>query len=172
MSRKSLPVMSLALILVLVLASAGVAYGMWAETLTISGTVTTGTVNAELSIFDVWDVETKPIGTCAAALSDTNNTLTVTVGTGYPLYECYVKFDVHNVGSIPIHIHQPVLVNPSSAFMTVSYQDCYAPDYQLHTGDTTYCTLKIVILQAAGQGATYTFGGTILAHQYNEEPVP
>ncbi|MBI5945931.1 MAG: hypothetical protein HY864_16340 [Chloroflexi bacterium] len=170
MSRKSLPVMSLALILVLVLASAGVAYGMWAETLTINGTVATGNVDAELSIFQVWDVETKPIGTCAAVLSPDLNALTVTVGNGYPLYECYVKFDVHNVGSIPIHIHQPVLVNPSSTFMTVSYQDCYIQDYQLHTGDLTYCTLKIVILQAAGQSANYTFSGTILAHQYNEEP--
>jgi len=49
MSRKSLPVVSLALILVLVLAGSGVAYGLWSEKLEISGTVYTGEVDVAFS---------------------------------------------------------------------------------------------------------------------------
>ena len=46
MSRKSLPVVGLSLTLIVVLAMAGVAYGLWSQNLFINGTVYTGTVDA------------------------------------------------------------------------------------------------------------------------------
>jgi hypothetical protein len=174
MSRKrTLPVTFIAILLVIALATMGVAYGLWSKTLYIKGTVNTGNVDAELSIESVWDVESKDVGTCEAALGSTyqtNDTLNITVGNGYPSYYCYVKFDVHSTGSIPIHIHQPVLDVPSQ--LTVALQDCYAQDTQLHFSEKAFCTLSIHVEQEAAQNSSYGFSGTVFVHQFNEEPSP
>lgn len=53
MSRKSLPVVGLTLVLIVVLATAGVAYGLWSQTLIINGTVYTGTVDATIQAVEV-----------------------------------------------------------------------------------------------------------------------
>lgn len=49
MSRKGLPVFTLSIILILVLALSGVAYGLWSENLVIDGTVQTGEVDVGFS---------------------------------------------------------------------------------------------------------------------------
>ena len=46
---KSLPVGTLFIVLVIMLALLGVGYALWSETLTISGTVSTGEVDVEFS---------------------------------------------------------------------------------------------------------------------------
>jgi hypothetical protein len=170
MSRKSLGL--IALVLIIALASLGIAQGLWSETLNINGTVQTGTVNVELSMSG-WTEDNEPANkdtaTCTGALSDNNNTLTITISNAYPNYICYVKnMDVHNVGTIPVHVHQPVFTAPAE--LTVELENCYAQDVQLHTNDAAYCNWKITVLQSAAQGSSYTFTGTIFAHQYNEEP--
>jgi hypothetical protein len=158
------------LVVVLALAAMGVAYGMWSETLNISGTVNTGTVNAEFSVGTISDneIEGKDTAWCTSSLSNDGNTFYVTMNNGYPLYECYVTFDVHNVGSIPIHIHQPTFTGVPGE-LVVNFVDCYDQDTQLHTSQAAYCTLKVKVLQSASQGSTYNFSGTVFAHQYNEE---
>ena len=47
LTKKSLPVGTLFIILVIALALMGVGYALWSETLTISGTVNTGEVDVE-----------------------------------------------------------------------------------------------------------------------------
>lgn len=169
MSRKSFGM--IALVLIIALASLGIAQGLWSETLNINGSVQTGTVDVQLSMSG-WTVDNELTGkdtaTCEWALSPDNNTLTITIKNAYPLYACYVKnMDVHNVGTIPVHVHRPVFIAPDE--LTVSFDDCYLDDTQLHTGQAAYCNWKIEVKQIAAQGATYTFSGTIFAHQYNEE---
>jgi hypothetical protein len=169
--RKSLPIGVMVLLLIVALASLGVAYGNWNKTLYIDGTVETGWVDAEMSIYSVWDVEDKDVGTCEAWLGMTNqanDTLFVTVENAYPSYECYVTFDVHNTGTIPLLVHSPVDGSPPE--VTVQLQNCYAHESQIHYSEMVYCTLYIHPEQAAEQNATYTFGGTVLVHQWNEEP--
>jgi hypothetical protein len=136
MSRKSLPVVGLALTLIVVLATAGVAYGLWSQTLFINGTVYTGSVDATIQAFEVdqmadfndfcpsggysigkdcdqdgslnddMEAEGKDIAECVAAQIDPY-TLEVTVKNGYPSFSCFVKYGVTNIGSVPIHIYRP-----------------------------------------------------------------
>jgi len=171
LGKKSLPMTAVVVILLVALATMGVAYGLWAKTLYINGTVNTGNVDAEFSGPVFWDEEAKDVGTCEAWLSATNqanDTLNILITNGYPSYWCFVAFDVHNTGSIPIHVHQPELAAPPE--VTVLVDGCYAQDTQLHYSEQAWCQLKIHVEQGAAQGASYTFGGTIFVHQYNEEP--
>ena len=171
MARKSIPVALIAVILVIALALMGVAYGLWSETLTIHGTVRTGKVDAALSLKGTFDNESpeKDTGTCEALLRADFNLLAIRVGGAYPSYECNVVFDVHNAGTIPIHVHEPLIEVPKEA---IEYKlvECYKPDVQLHTGEEAWCTLWIHVLQEAKQGGEYNFTVEIFAHQYNEEP--
>lgn len=136
MSRKSLPVVSLALVLIVVLATAGVAYGLWSQTLIINGTVYTGSVDAAIqalevdqmadfndicplggysidkdcdadgSLNDDMEAELKDIAECTAVQLDPY-TLEVTIKNGYPSFSCFVKYIVINTGTVPIHIYHP-----------------------------------------------------------------
>ena len=47
--KKALPIGTIFMILVIALAFLGVGYALWSETLTISGTVSTGEVDVEFS---------------------------------------------------------------------------------------------------------------------------
>ncbi|MEW6650835.1 MAG: hypothetical protein AB1453_11685, partial [Chloroflexota bacterium] len=121
--NKRLPFGVFAILLVVLLAGVGVAYGLWSESLTIDGTVHTGEVDVGLSkpiAFEWVEVNGKhqlepkgkdPYAECAAVAtstdpSDGNETITVTVTGAYPSYHCAVKFDVTNLGSVPVRISQ------------------------------------------------------------------
>jgi len=159
------------MVLVVALASLGIAFGLWSKTLYINGTVSTGSLHAELSVDAVTEYETKDVGNCSATLGQTiqpNDTLNIEITDAYPSYECDVRFDVHNTGSIPIHVNQPSLSNANPGAVDVSLVDCYAENVQLHTSEMAYCTINIHVLQAAGMDADYTFSATVLVHQFNE----
>jgi hypothetical protein len=189
--RKGLPVGALVMVLVLALATLGVGYGLWSKTLYIEGTVTTGNVDAELSVEAVVEdedtevpsqqdgedpddtLEGKDVGECSADLLETNqakDTLSITITNGYPSFDCWVTFDVHSTGSVPIHIYRPVMTTvPPASAISWELMNCYADETQLHSGEKAFCTIWMHIEQEAEQGATYRFSGTIFVHQYNED---
>lgn len=189
-TKNALPMGTIVLILVLALAAVGVGYGLWSKTLFLHGVVNTGNVDAELSIERILEdedeevpaqqdlprdpddtIEGKDIADCRAELSATNqlnDTLTITIEEGYPSFDCWVTFDVHSTGSVPIHIHRPVF-DPIPPEITVVTEECYAEDTQLHFSERAFCTLRIHVEQIAEQNASYTFWGTVFVHQYNEE---
>lgn len=207
MSRKSLPVVGLVLTLIVVLATAGVAYGLWSQTLVIDGTVYTGTVDAEIfakevdqlaydlsgsfnaicpsggysidkdcdgdgSLFDDIEVENKDIGECTAVQVDAH-TLKVTVTSGYPQYNCFVKYGVVNTGSIPIHIYHPDYLGvPADLHVNGWPPFCFADKTQLEPKEEAFCNLHINVPQYAQQGTTYTFQVKIFARQWNEDVPP
>jgi hypothetical protein len=174
-SRKSLPVGALFMVLVIMLALLGVGYALWSDWLFIDGTVETGTVDAELSFHDNIQENDhgKDVGTCSASLSDQNqdgeDELHISVTNGYPSYECWVEFDVHSVGSVPIHIYQPEIVDaPPVEEVTVGIDGCYGDDHQLHFGEEAFCTIYIHVEQGAIQNHTYTFSAEVETRQFNE----
>lgn len=171
--RKPTKVGALFMVLIVALAVVGVGSALWSKVLYIEGTVATGNVDAELSFFDAFEPEEKDVGTCEGRLGDTNqenDTLFVEIGNAYPSYECWLTFDVHNIGTIPIHIHQPVFdLTGLGDVVEFDVLECYPQDWQLHTEQFALCTLRVHILQEAEQGADYTFSGTVFVHQYNEE---
>jgi len=171
------------MLLVLALATLGVGYGLWSKTLYINGTVKTGSVDAELTLDYFRDnEEEKDVGTCFAELrmidgAEQPNKLHIEVDSAYPSYECWVRFDVHSKGTIPVHISQPVFTRlPPETEVNVNLVDCYPDCTQLHKSDVAYCTIVIHVkqdaLQNAGRGEgyppAYVFEGTIEAKQFNE----
>jgi len=187
MSRKSLPVVAIAMLLVIALATMGLAYGLWSETLTIDGTVYTGEVDVGLSLVQVdeWVTllpggqnipepdEKADAANCSAELKDTDPSdgyelLEITASGAYPSWHCSVKFDVHNLGNVPVLIHQP---KQESGPTWVGLDGCYANETQLEQGEQAFCTILIHFdNDEADENTTYTFEYTILAHQWNEEP--
>jgi hypothetical protein len=174
LARKSLPIGVMVMILIVALASLGVVYGHWSKTLFINGIVQTGNVDAELTVTSVTDNEdVKDVGDCDAWLLDPDGDgkmekLHVEVHDGYPSYECLVVFDVHSVGSIPVHISQPAWTTPPPAEVTALFDPCYLEGTQLHQSDVAYCTLYIHVEQAAAQSTQYEFHASLDAVQFNE----
>lgn len=174
-TRKSLPIGTLFIALVIMLALLGVGYALWSDILFIDGTVETGNVDAELSFHGniLENDHGKDVGDCTASLSDQNqdgeDELHISVTDGYPSYECWVEFDVHSVGSVPIHIYQPDIVGaPPPDHVTVGIDGCYENDTQLHEGDEALCTIYIHVEQGAIQNHTYTFSAEVETRQFNE----
>jgi hypothetical protein len=185
--------------LVIALAAIGVGYGLWAKTLWIHGNVDTGSVNAVFSYNEVdegvwqpfnqnnrdddFEYEGKNVADCSMVVNGSE--LTITITEGYPSFHCWAEFDVDNTGTIPIYLHQPVFTGVP-AWLTLNLTDssipygCYHDPYfrpvgthpQLHAGDSVYCVIYMHVEQSAPMDATATFTGSILAHQWNEEPTP
>jgi hypothetical protein len=125
------------LLLIVALASLGVAYGLWSDELEINGVVHTGIVDAHMTLGEVdqggyWDndnnddmeFEGKDVGECEAYLVngpilttkyDTIDTppdkVEIMVYNGYPSFACYVEVDVENAGTIPIYVEPPKATN-------------------------------------------------------------
>jgi hypothetical protein len=211
MSRKSLPVVSLALVLIVVLATAGVAYGLWSQTLIINGTVYTGSVDAVIQAFEVdelfdfndvcpgdgysigidcdqdgslnddWEAENKDVAECVTEQIDPY-TLQVKILQGYPSFNCFVKYGVTNVGSVPIHIYRPdyfydgvymgSAINTDALHVNGWPPICYTETTQLEPKENAFCSLHVHVNQGAAMNATYTFQVKIFARQWNEVVPP
>jgi len=195
--NKALPIGTIFMILVIALAILGVGYALWSETLTISGTVNTGEVDVEFSVHDPEEcVDVNGVLTCPEPpeKADVANCtvewlgpdgdsevdlgpdqLVVTIDGMYPSYHCKVSFDVTSTGSVPVHVWLPEPSGDIPEWVATDFNGCYEDGVQLHQGDTTgLCTMDIHFTneQAPPEGSSHTFGWTILATQWNEDPAP
>jgi hypothetical protein len=196
--------------IIVALALIGVGYGLFADTLRISGAVATGSVNAAFSLHEVdeglvrgseggpqdndqnEDMEANGLdaaecyvrpanATAADDVSPVDETasedlissrprdfLYVYLKYAYPSFNCYVDFDVHNVGSIPIKVNQPVFGPlPGPRILTVETQNCYENGVEVQPGKEVLCTLHVHVERGAQPNTVYRFGGTICAYQWN-----
>ncbi len=227
--RRGLPFGVMALLLILALAAIGVGYGLWSQTLVIAGTVSTGEVDAELSLEEIdlvalepwgdsfndyapqycdgftigqncddkdglnddFQVENKPVATCVGEFIDAWN-MRITVANAYPGVNCFIRYNVENTGTIPVHLYGPDFFfdfdgDGDMDFMgtngigtietdAIHVNDwppfCFADGVQLHAGEIAYCNLHINVKQTAEEGATYTFLVRFFARQWNETVLP
>lgn len=184
---KRLPVFTLALGWLLMLALAGIAYGLWKERLQLNGTVYTGEVDVGFVGLEVIEdvahdgeiaqESSDEAATCEATFYDQNpdsdglEGLTVTVEDAYPGYRCRVIFRVQNLGTVPVAVGQPRPGVGNPAWVTVP--SCYPEHQQLESGARTDpCTIQILFgnVDDAEEESTYTFSFTIEARQWNELP--
>ena len=174
--RKPARIGVLFMVLVVALAMVGLGSALWFELLTIDGAVATGNVDVELSLEAVEENDHgKEVGECTAnffteatGAVDTGH-IVVDILNGYPSYECWVTIDVHNLGSVPVHIYRPIWVlTPPPEAVTFDVVECYGDDTQLHDDEMAFCTLYFHVEQEAAQGAVYAFQGSIEARQFNE----
>jgi hypothetical protein len=193
--KKALPVGTMFMVLVIALAVMGVGYALWSETLTISGSVQTGEVDIEFSqhpVLECVDVngeltcpeppEKADAANCTVAWSNTAtdpndtgaNNLLVTVTGMYPSYHCKVGFDITSTGTVPVHIWQPEPTGDIPPWVAYDFS-CYPAGFQLHQGESTgVCTMDIHFsneIAPPESSGPFTFGWTILATQWNEDPV-
>ncbi len=188
MSRKSLPLGVMAMILIVALATIGVAYGLWSETLTITGTVHTGELDIEYSgpwVYEFvnilkdgkWYADWEPpekdrYAECDAWIGklDGHEELFVNVTGAYPSYKCLVWFDIHNAGTVPVHLSKPVGQAPA----WVQVHTCYPDWVQIHQSDRVwgYIFIHFTNEDKVGENEQYTFHYDIEARQWNEAPAP
>ena len=195
--------------LVVSLAFLGVGYGLWSDTLRISGAVSTGAVNAAFSLHELdeglkrgaangpadngvnEDKEQSGLDTAecyvriAAQATDApiaandsadevatalaSDRLFVLIRNGYPSFNCYVDFDVHNAGSIPIKVQKPILSPFDAQALTVEFESCYESGAEVPPGKEVLCTLHVHVERGAQPNSWYRFGATICAYQWNAE---
>jgi len=100
------------------------------------------------------------------------------VTNGYPSFNCFIKWDVHNTGTIPIHIYRPDYfyggeymgsdINNAALHVNGWPPICWADPTQLEPLETAYCNLHIHVNQGAAELADYTFQVRVFTRQWNE----
>ncbi len=126
--KKFTPFVLVIVVLVLALAALGVGYGYWTETLDINGTVTTGTLDVDLTNLG---------GTCPSTLTS-SSLIDVAIVNAYPGYSCTVTFDVKNMGNIAADFASSVATPASPGTLTFDTSACSADN--LAVSDSTSCT--------------------------------
>ena len=98
--------------------------------------------------------------------------LFVGLKNAYPGYNCYVDFDVHNAGSIPIKVNRPVIGPvPAAGILTVEFEKCYDDGAQVEPGREVLCTMHVQVGRAIQPNTLYRFGATICAYQWNASAI-
>jgi hypothetical protein len=115
-AKKSLP-FGIALVLLIALASLGLAYGAWTETLTINGNVTTGTFDPQFYGMGVF-YEEDPADAATCTITNTPLEVTISIQNAYPGFHCEGGGTIQNYGSVPVTIHDWPEA-PSTPFLTV-----------------------------------------------------
>ncbi len=186
MARKSLPVITITIVMLLVLATAGVAYGLWSEKLVIDGVVYTGEVDVAFSgpyayeyvkVNGWYQFEPQvkdPYAECYARAwdfdpgSDGMEGIDILVEGAYPGYVCLISFDIHNLGTVPVHITHPYGETPE----WVDVHVCYPNWYQLHPREAVWGYIWIEFSNDDGVAelGEYGFHLDVDALQWNEAP--
>lgn len=154
------------LVSVLALAGTGMGYAMWSETLYIDGWIQTGYIDAEWSIFEVDDSEPDNKDFSYVIAEIEGDTLYIDIYNAYPCIDYWVVFDVHNTGSIPIHLYWDGIITPADFPGTITMTDLTC--IQLHPYDYEYGTITIHLNNDALENSYYSFETTLVYHQWNE----
>jgi hypothetical protein len=167
-SKKSLHI-SLAFILLIALATLGLAYGFWTETLTIDGTVGTGELNVGFTDLYFYDYDFGGVleaDLCAVTI--VGDTMTISIDDAYPGYGCSVSANVANIGTIPAKIQPPSLINNTSPWPPFVHES-YLANHVLQPGETALFTIIYEIpgdvTGDEGENGSYEFTYTISAGQ-------
>jgi len=128
-SRGLVGTLGLVMVLLLVL---GVTYAHWAETLTIEGTVKTGTFNVEISCTYSDNEKNRDVGkiTCTYLVDHGTiepDKLTIEIENAYPGYRVYINIAVWNLGTVPAVLDSVTVTYPTGVIAVDTDGDEY-PD--------------------------------------------
>ena len=118
-------------VVMIALMVAGFAYAHWEKTVTISGTVETGTLELTPSVEEIGTNDKK--GYCTADASVDGNTIVVTIESAYPCITAYGTFNIENTGSVPAGLHGVVVTLPEGVTMVWNEAGGY---YEIYMGET------------------------------------
>jgi len=147
-------------LLVVALASLGLAHGLWAKTLTIDGTVNTGEFNADFTAASTDDPPgtldpgyDKDVASCTATVVNTD-LVEVVIVNAYPSYTCTFTTTIHNGGTVPERREPLEFVVP--AVLTVKDLNDLT-GVVLDPGQEDVEEFSVHVEQEAEQGAIYYF---------------
>ena len=154
------------------LAVVGFTYAWWTETLTISGTITTGELDVEFT--GAYTSSCSEYMSCTVNFVDGGETdptpgdlskMEVTVSNGYPCGWCNVTFTIHNCGTIPAKV---TAINiPTVTGLEISLEGI-SVGTQINPNQSVSPTLKIHVTGDAVEESSYTFTVTIEFGQWNQ----
>lgn len=165
--RLSAGITVVVLIFVLSLATLGVAYGFWAKTLGIQGTVQTGEWNLKFTAASTNDPpgsidpgKEKDVGSCTAEVvkeswCGKSNLVKVLVSNAYPSYECEIDVTIEKGGTIPECIKSVTIDSPPE--LTVEELSHLAGTYLDRCGEKAKGKFRVHVEQSAKQDASYEF---------------
>jgi len=158
--------------ILIALAVAGFTYAWWTETLTISGTITTGELDVAFS--DTYLTSCSDYMECTVSLEDgwepdlsghtDMSKMIVTVDNAYPCGWCNITFTISNVGSIPAKFTG--MTGDVPAQLSVTLEGINVGDTIAVSGSKV-CTLKIHVEESAAESTSYTFTLTLSFGQFN-----
>ena len=164
------------LALVLALGALGVGAALWMGVLGIHGEVNTGVVDAVWSIEGVYDNEIKDVSFIEAGVIDPWF-MQIIIVNAYPTVTYTVEWNVMNVGSVPIHFTEPVIMTdlPKGMGTTLTFTDMDGNPIdwltlQLHPMEIIDGKLTVHLVNDAEQGMFYMFDIMLEYGQYNEFP--
>jgi len=132
-------VVTIFLALIIALALTGMGYGVWTDTLSIIGTVETGTYDVELS-------PGTPDPSENVSCTIDGNTLNITITDAAVGWYYYRNFDVHNTGTVPVKIESIAISSPAGVTTTVSG---IAVDDVIEGGEMPLGTVNMQVTVAA-----------------------
>jgi hypothetical protein len=207
LGKKTLNAGTMGMLLVFALATIGVGYGLWSQALLIDGYVFTGEMDAELSLEEIdesdsfndvcptggttigqdcdgdgelnddMEAEGKDVADCSARLINPY-TMQVVLRNTYPSFNCFIRWDVHNSGTIPIHVYAPdyfykgvymgSAINVPELHVNGWPPTCFRDVTQLEPSERAFCNLHIHVNQPAEENAEYRFEVRVFTRQWNE----
>jgi hypothetical protein len=131
---------------------------------------------------DDWEWLEKDVAECVAELDDTDpQIMRVTITEAYPSYNCFIKWDVHNTGTIPMDVYGPAYfyegvlqgsaINVPELHVNGWPPPCFArydESFQLDPGERIFCNLHVHLNQPAEEKTTYEFEVRVWGRQWNE----
>lgn len=150
----------LVVVLVVALASLGVAHGLWAKSLTIDGTVNTGEINANFIDASTDDPPGtidpgygKDVASCTATVVD-KHLVEVVITNAYPSYTCTFTTTIYNGGCLP-ECRKPLEFDVPPVLTVTDLNDLTG--VILYPGEKDIEEFSVHLEQEAEQGATYYF---------------
>jgi len=177
-------------VLIIGLAVMAASYAYWTETLSVSGSVTTGELDAQFTnaftdddggvnntAKDAGDDGKDPkecgpnparygydVAASSANITDPHTAM-ITVSNSYPSYYTTAWFDIQNTGTIPVKIKSVNLEGVPTELNVTKVAD--PTGTILEPGETAQLGICVHVKPDAGEGATYTFSVTVDVEQFN-----
>ncbi len=163
---KKVGVVFLALLVGLGLAAATYAY--WSDSLSISGTVSTGNLDVQFADSSASDNEDAyDVASVTCEILD-EKTAKITVDNAYPGYEATCSFDVENTGTIPAKIKDTSVNNPNTEISVDYSWSGLDANNVLAVGGTATLDVVTTVTEDAAEDSTYTYTISIDVGQFNE----
>jgi hypothetical protein len=170
--KRGISISMVALVLILALASMGLAYTAWTADVHINGSVSTGSLSAILESSSVslqngaqlLDPLHNPAGsnqtTCVVGGAE-SSAMTITASNFYPGIKCVVAVNVKNNGTVPVKIADWQTTGPVSWATATSCQNSY-----VDAGASVPCI--VTVNSPEGQNlSNQEFGFTAVISQWN-----